>query len=212
MNDTGDSSGKDWRPTVALFIAVPAALVALLVLWDRVTDNHSAPTSTTQTSAPSTPPDTVTSNEPTTSPPPSTDVPNPQQSSTDSAPNTQRQPPSTTTQAPPPIPVVDHIQISTWAYDKAGLNTYRADNTGGKSIRVSWTASANGYEVNGACASSVRIQGPDTDQAKNASNCSDSMGTYLDVHQPGNYTVTVTTRQDSGAEHSDNITVTVLPG
>jgi len=107
--------------------------------------------------------------------------------------------------------VVDRIQISTWAYDKAELNTYLADNTGGKSIRVSWTASANGYEVNGACASSVRIQGPDTDQAKNTSNCSDSMGTYLQVHQPGNYTVTVTTHQDSGDEYSDSITVTVLP-
>jgi len=130
---------------------------------------------------------------------------------TSEPPRTEPQP-STIIEAPQPIPVVDRIQISTWAYDKAGLNTYIADSAGGKKIRVSWTASANGYEVNGACASSVRIQGPDTDQATNSSNCSNSMGTYLDVHQTGTYTVTVTTHQDSGAEHSDSINVTVLPG
>ncbi|WP_131536320.1 hypothetical protein [Mycolicibacterium aromaticivorans] len=64
--------------------------------------------------------------------------------------------------------------------------------------------------MNGACASSVRIQGPNTDQAKDSSNCSDSRS--MDVRQPGNYRVTVTAHQDSGAEYSDSIDVTVLPG
>lgn len=119
-------------------------------------------------------------------------------------------PPVTTSQAPQPIPVVDRIQIDTWAYQKAGLNTYHASNNGSLSIRVDWTAFANGYEVNGACASEVRIQGPDTDLAKGSSNCGDSR--TLDVRQPGNYRVTVTTTQDSGNQHEDGIDVTVLPG
>ncbi len=35
----------------------------------------------------------------------------------------------------------------------------------------------------------------------------------MDVRQPGNYRVTVTAHQDSGgAEYSDSIDVTVLPG
>lgn len=140
------------------------------------------------------------------------DPPPPLNPPTTSEPPITEPQPSATSEAPPPIPVVDRVQISTWAYDKAGLNTYIADNAGGKKIRVSWTATANGYEVTGACASSVRIQGPDTDIAKNSSNCSDSMGTYLDVHQVGTYTVTVTTHQDSGAEYSDSINVTILPG
>lgn len=127
-------------------------------------------------------------------------------------PTTSQMPSTTAVQEPPSIPVVDGIRIETSAYDEAGPNTYVADTTGGKKIRVSWTSSAGGYEVNGGCASSVRIQGPDTDLAKNAPGCSDAMGTDVDVQQPGNYTVTVTTRQDSGAEHSESVTVTVLPG
>lgn len=38
------------------------------------------------------------------------------------------------------------------------------------------------------------------------------MGTYLKVQQPGNYTVTVTARQNSGAEYSESVTVTIEPG
>lgn len=100
--------------------------------------------------------------------------------------------------------------ISTRAYQKAGLNTYYASNSGSLSIRVDFKATANGYEVNGARASTVRIQGPDTDLAKDSSNCNDSK--RLDVRHPGNYPVTVTAHQDSGAEHEDGIDVTVLPG
>jgi hypothetical protein len=120
-------------------------------------------------------------------------------------------PPPPTFEAPPAVPaVVDSIRISTWAYDPAGPpNTYIADNNGGKKIKVSWTSSAGGFDVNGGCTSSVRMQGPDTDHAESSSNCSDSMGTYFDVHQPGVYEVTVTTYQTSGAQHSDSIPVTI---
>jgi hypothetical protein len=204
-----DSSTKTILAILGVILAVPAAVFALFQISDRV-DSDSQSSSPTSTSAHSATPETSSPDHSPTTPRPTTDVPDPPTSI--DPPSGSEQPPSTTIEAPPPIPVVDRIQISTWAYDKAGLNTYIADNNGGKSIRVSWTASANGYEVNGGCASSVRIQGPGTEQAKNSSNCSDSMGTYLDVQQPGNYTVTVTTRQDSGAEHSENITVTVLPG
>lgn len=226
MNSSGNSSGTGrilailggggLLAIIAVMLAVPGAVESTLGLWDRVTGHGSASTSSaTQVAAPSSPRVTFPPNEPPTDAntwsPPSPENPSPQQPSTDSPSNAQPQPPSTTADAPPSIPVVDRIQISTWAYDKTALNTYRADNAGGKSIRVSWTASSNGHEVNGACASSVRIEGPDTDQAKDASNCSDSMGTYFDVHQPGTYRVTVTTHQDSGAEHSDNISVTIVP-
>ncbi|AFM18589.1 hypothetical protein Mycch_3864 [Mycolicibacterium chubuense NBB4] len=105
--------------------------------------------------------------------------------------------------------MVNRLDITTWAYNKTALNSYRADNNGGKSVRVDWTARADGHEIDGACASSARVQGPDTDQAKDSSNCSSSV--WFDIHQPGNYTVTVTTHQDSGAEYSQNITLAIVP-
>jgi hypothetical protein len=208
MSDSDSSS--TWKWALGLLIGVPAAWLAILQISDRFSDDAPPLTSMPSTSQFSSPPkQSVADQWPSTSSatdvaisPPTVEPPL----------RTQPPPSSTTAQEPPTIPVVDGIRIETWAYDKAGLNTYVADNTGGKKIRVSWTSSAGGYEVNGGCASSVRIQGPDTDLAKNSSNCSDSMGTYLDVQQPGNYTVTVTARQDSGAEHSESITVTVVPG
>lgn len=206
---TDSDASSTWKWALGLLIGVPAAVLAVLQISDRFSDDAPPPTSTPLTSVRSTmagPPTAgqspaTASSTPDVADPPAVDPP-----------VTAQQPPPSTSEAPRPIPVVDRIQIETWAYDKAGLNTYIADNTGGKKIRVSWTSSAGGYEVNGGCASSVRIQGPDTDQAKNSSNCSDSMGTYLDVQQPGTYTVTVTTHQDSGAEHSDSVNVTIRPG
>ena len=202
-------ASSTWKWALGLIIGVPAACLAVLQISDRFSDDASPLNSTPSTSVRSTMPGPATAGQSPATSWSTPDVPNPPMADPSF---TAQQSPPPTSEAPPPIPVVDRIQIETWAYDKAGLNTYIADNTGGKKIRVSWTSSAVGYEVNGGCASSVRIQGPDTDQAKNSSNCSDSMGTYLDVQQPGTYTVTVTTHQDSGAEHSDSINVTIRPG
>lgn len=206
---TESDSSSTWKWALGILIGVPAAWLAVLQISDRYSYDASPPSSTPSTSVRSTMPGPPTSGQSPTTSWSTTDVPDPP---IVDPPFTAQQPPPPTSEAPQSIAVVDRIQIETWAYDKAGLNTYVADNTGGKKIRVSWTSSAGGYEVNGGCESSVRIQGPDTDQAKNSSNCSDSMGTYLDVQQPGTYTVTVTTHQDSGAEHSDSIPVTIRPG
>jgi hypothetical protein len=219
MTEPPNHSARNWTiggvaglaAILALVFGVPGNLLNSLQLIDRLTGRD---TPSTSTSTPALPPGTTSSDHSSSTPWSPPDVPDPStgRPPAEDPPSITQAPPSTTSEAPLPIPVVDRIQIETWAYDKAGLNTYRAANDGSKSIRVSWTASANGYEVNGACASSVRIQGLNTDQAKNSSNCSDSMGTYLDVRQPGNYKVTVTTHQDSGAEYSESIDVTVLPG
>lgn len=200
---------------LVFFGVPPGNLLNSLQLIDRLTGRDTPPS--TSTSTPALPPLGTTNSGPSSttswSPP---DVSYPSTTGRPPAedpPPIAQAPPSTTSEAPPPIPVVDRIQIDTWAYQKTGLNTYRASNNGSLSIRVDWTASANGYGgVNGACASSVRIQGgPNTDQAKDSSNCSDSRS--MDVRQPGNYRVTVTAHQDSGgAEYSDSIDVTVLPG
>lgn len=211
MNASGGSQDRDWVKIATLAVAIPAALVALFALVDRLSGTNSTSTDSapsqqvTQTAAPSSLVDPYRPPEITQDPPselPQAEVP------TYSVPRTaDQQQPAFTPVAPPSVSTVDRIQISTWAYDKTGLNTYRADSAGGKNLRVDWTATANGVEVNGACVSSVRIQGPDTDTATTSSNCSDSR--YLDIHQPGNYTVTVTTTQDSGAEHSDTLPVTI---
>lgn len=59
------------------------------------------------------------------------------------------------------------------------------------------------------CIVGTRSGAPDTDQAKDSSNCSSSV--WFDIHQPGIYTVMVTTHQDSGAEYSENITLAIVP-
>lgn len=199
---------------LAFVFGVPGNLLNALQLIDRLTGRDTSSTSTSA-STPAAPPGTA---DPGNAPAPAPSQWSPADVADSTAdpptaayPSPIAQPPSPqTSEAPPAIPAVDRIQIATWAYNPAGPpNTYIADNNGGKKIKVSWTSSAGGYEVDGGCTSSVRIQGPDTDHAENSSNCSDSMGTYLDVQQPGNYTVTVTTYQSSGAQYSDSIPVTI---
>lgn len=212
---TGNNSARNWTiggvaglaAVLALLFGVPGNLLNALQLLDRLTGRDTPTTSST----PSTPTGTATPS-PLTTPsliPPDVSDPFPVPTQTYESPSVT-QPPPPTSEAPQSIPVVDHIQIDTWAYQKTGLNTYRASNNGSLNIRVDWTASADGHEVNGACASTVRIEGPDTNMAKDSSNCGDSR--FMEVRQPGNYRVTVTTTQDSGAKHEDGIDVTVLPG
>lgn len=217
---TGNNSARNWTlggvaavvAVLAFVFGVPGNVLNAWQLMDRFTGGDTTPTTTTSSSssAPPTVQPSTSSSEP-SSPPIQPDVTDPFTAPTQNDdPPPDAPPPVTTSQAPPPIPVVDRIQIDTWAYQKAGLNTYHASNNGSLSIRVDFKATANGYEVNGACASTVRIQGPDTDQAQDSSNCNSSK--WMDVRQPGNYRVTVTAHQDSGAEHEDSIDVTVLPG
>src|SRR3954454_17424193 len=137
MNGTGHSSGTKrvlailggggLIAIVAVMLAVPGAVESTLGLWDRLTGHDSASTSSTQVPAPSSTPVTFPPSEPPTDtitwPPPSPQNPSRQQPSADSPSSAQPEPQS--------IPVVDRIQISTWAYDKTALNTYRADNEGG---------------------------------------------------------------------------------
>jgi hypothetical protein len=196
---------------VVIIIVLVGFLLYLLLPSSRKDDGGSAggggggtTTSTSLATPETSPPD-----QPSTPPRQTTDFTEPP--ATEESPSTPApQPPVTTTEAPPPTPVaVNRIDIATWAYNKTALNSYRADNDGGKSVRVDWTARADGHEVAGACASSARVQGPDTDQAKDSSNCSSSV--WFDIHQPGIYTVMVTTHQDSGAEYSENITLAIVP-
>ncbi|WP_158021378.1 hypothetical protein [Mycolicibacterium chubuense] len=190
---------------IAGIIAAIAGVIAIVPKdWYTASDSPTEPTTSVMTATSNATPDT--------SPgwPPSPESPAPEVPVMSDSPSTPApQPPVTTTDAPPPIPVVNRLDITTWAYNKTALNSYRADNNGGKSVRVDWTARADGHEIDGACASSARVQGPDTDQAKDSSNCSSSV--WFDIHQPGNYTVTVTTHQDSGAEYSQNITLAIVP-
>ncbi|WP_157516735.1 hypothetical protein [Mycobacterium sp. MS1601] len=203
---------------IAVFIGVlqlltglPGAWLSSLQLNDRfgggTTSSASPPSSPTGTAAPAysspswTPSDAL---DPTVQGPQTEDPPPVAQ-----PPVIQPSPP--TSEAPPATPAVDRIRISTWAYNPAGpLNTYFADNDGGKNVKVSWESSAGGFDVKGGCTSTVRVEGGGYDHAESSSNCSDSMGTYFDVPMPGTYTATVTTYQTtSGYQHSDNISFTI---
>lgn len=201
---TGDSSTKKFLGWAAVLIGVPAAVLALLQISDRFGDSQ--PTSP----IPPTPSTPIRSSTPASSPDPS---PTTSWSTTDDpvtpradSPTPVQQPPPMTPESLPPL-VVNRIDIETYGYDEVEPDVYLPDNNGGTSIRVSWTSTADGYEV--PCKSSVRITGPGTDLAEPSVNCSDSMGTWFDVDQSGTFNVTVTTHQDSGAEYSYSIPVTI---
>lgn len=202
MTDSGDSSTKKVLGWAAVLIGVPAAVLALMQISDRFGDSQ--PSSPTSTSVRSSVPEVSYSPDASPSTPWST-IDDPVPPRADPPPPSQ-QPPPVVREAPPPL-VVNRIDIETYGYDEVEPNVYLPDNNGGASIRVSWESTADGYEV--ACTSSVRMQGPGTDRAEPSSNCSDSMGTWFEVDQSGTFNVTVTTHQDSGAEYSYSIPVTV---
>jgi len=195
-----------------LVTGLPGAWLSSLQLNDRFSSGGGATSSASPASWPAGTAGSVYSS-PSWSP---SDVPDPtvRRPQTEDPPPVAESPviqqPAPTSEAPPAILAVDHIRISTWAYNPAGPpNTYFADNNGGKKIRISWESSAGGFDVKGGCTSTVRVEGGGYDHAESSSNCSDSMGTYFDVPKPGTYTATVTTYQTSGDQHSDNIPVTI---
>jgi hypothetical protein len=121
---------------------------------------------------------------------------------------------TTTTSTPSPsgAAVIDRVDVTTWAYDRTEGDTYKADNTGGKQIEVFWKSFAGSKEVRSGCKSTVRIEGPGANETKQESNCdSYDPGTFLKVHNPGVYTVTVTVQQDGQPDITAQRTVTILP-
>ncbi|MBX5485168.1 MAG: hypothetical protein IRZ17_00975 [Mycolicibacterium hassiacum] len=120
---------------------------------------------------------------------------------------------TTTTPAPPPAdPVIDRIDLTTWAYDRVEGNTYVADNTGGKKITVYFKSMAGDEVVKSGCKATVRIQGPGTDKTATTSNCSTfNPGVTVDARRPGNHTVTVTVEPEGRAPITEQVVVTVLP-
>lgn len=193
-----------------LFTGLPGAWLSSLQLNDRFSSGGGA-TSALPASSPAGSAGSVSSS-PSWSP---SDVPGPvvQRPMEDPPPVAEPplvQQPAPIPEVPPSILAVDHIRISTWAYNPAGPpNTYFADNNGGKKIRISWESSAGGFDVTGGCTSTVRVEGGGYDHAESSSNCSDSMGASFDVPKPGTYTATVTTYQTSGDQHSEDIAVTI---
>jgi hypothetical protein len=120
--------------------------------------------------------------------------------------------PTSTSQPAPTGQVIDRVDVTTWAYDRAEGDTYVADNTGAKKIEVFWKSFAGAEQVRSGCKSTVRIDGPATSEIKEVSGCdSYNSGSYLNAHSPGVYTVTVTVRQDGQPEITAQRTVTVLP-
>ncbi len=102
--------------------------------------------------------------------------------------------------------------MTTWAYDRVQGDTYKADNTGAKQLEVFWKSFAGAHQVRSGYNSTVRLQGPGTDQTKNESGCdSYDPGTYVTAKNPGVYTVTVTVRQDGQPDIVATRTVTILP-
>jgi len=119
---------------------------------------------------------------------------------------------TTTTEASPADPVIDRVDVTTWAYDRVEGDTYVADNTGAKQIEVFWKSFAGAEQIRSGCTSTVRIEGPGTSETKENSGCdSYNPGTYLKARSPGVHTVTVTVRQDGQPEITAQRSVTVLP-
>jgi hypothetical protein len=127
---------------------------------------------------------------------------------------------TTTTPAPPPPPstgqsaepVIDRVDLTTWAYDRVEGDTYVSDNTGGKKIEVFWKAFSGTQQVRSGCTSAMTIDGPGTSETKNFSSCDFyNSGSFFDVHSPGVYTIRVTVHQESGAAITAQRAVTVLP-
>jgi hypothetical protein len=117
-----------------------------------------------------------------------------------------------TTDTPSTDPVIDRVEVSTWAYDRVEGDTYVADNTGAKQIEVFWKSFAGADQVRTGCTSTVRIEGPGTSETKDSSNCdSYDPGTYVKARHPGVYTVTVMVRQAAQPEITVQRTVTILP-
>lgn len=111
-----------------------------------------------------------------------------------------------------PTLAIDRVDVSTWAYDRVQGDTYQADRTGGKKIEVFWKSFAGDKQVRSGCKSTVRIQGPGTDQTKDESHCdSYEPGTYLQARHPGVYTITVTVLQGGQPAIAAQRTVTILP-
>ncbi len=111
-----------------------------------------------------------------------------------------------------PGSVIDRVEVSTWAYDRVEGDTYRADNTGAKSIQVFWKSFSGPDQVRSGCTSTVRISGPGTSETKATSNCdSYNAGTFVKAKAPGDYTVTVTVSQEGQPDVIAERTVTVLP-
>jgi hypothetical protein len=123
--------------------------------------------------------------------------------------------PTTTTETSPAEtadPVIDRVDVTTWAYDRVEGDTYVADNTGAKQVEVFWKSFAGADQVRSGCTSTVRIEGPGTSETKEESGCdSYDPGTYVKARSPGVHTVTVTVRQDGRPDITTQRTVTVLP-
>lgn len=125
-------------------------------------------------------------------------------SSTEEAPEPEELAPAST--------VIDRVDLTTWAYDRVEGDTYIADNTNMKQIEVFWKSYAGAEQVRGGCTSTVRIEGPGTNDSDDTSNCdSYDPGTYLKARAPGVHTITVTVRPDGQPEITAQRTVTVLP-
>lgn len=119
---------------------------------------------------------------------------------------------TTTTTEPSADPMINRLEVTTWAYDRVEGDTYVADNTGAKQIEVFWKSFAGADQVRSGCTSTVRIEGPGTSETKDESGCdSYNPGTYVKARSPGVHTVTVTVRQDGQPEITAQRTVTVLP-
>lgn len=112
----------------------------------------------------------------------------------------------------PGDPVIDRVEVFTWAYDRVEGDTYIADNTGAKQLQVQWKSFAGSEQVRGGCTSTVSIEGPGTSETKETSNCdSYDPGTSLKARSPGVHTVTVTVRQDGQPDIVVQRVVTILP-
>lgn len=112
----------------------------------------------------------------------------------------------------PGTAVIDRVDVTTWAYDRVEGDTYIADNTGAKQIEVFWKSFAGDEQVRSGCTSTVRIEGPGTNETKDSSNCdSYNPGTYLKARSAGVHTITVTVRPTGQAEIVALRTVTILP-
>lgn len=109
-------------------------------------------------------------------------------------------------------PVIDRIDISTWAYDRIDGDSYTADNNGGKSLTVYWKSFAGSEQVRSGCTSTVEIVGPMLSESKNHDGCdSYNPGTTLKTRIPGVYKVTVTVRQAGLPDITADRDVTIVP-
>lgn len=121
--------------------------------------------------------------------------------------------PTPTETAEPAGPVVERLEMSTWAYDRVEGSTYVADNIGKKKVAIYWKSFQGDKQVRPyPCTSKLTISGPGLTQSEELRGCdSYNPGTYVLLPRPGTYVATVEATQQGMPPVVAHHEIVILP-